>query len=81
MVRLINQSLEERKYCTSVFLDIAQAFDKVWHPGLLYKIKKNVPNDIYENLKSYLQDRHFIVKQQVYGVYGTMQGAVRNPTK
>jgi len=23
-----------------VFLDVSQAFDRVWHPGLLYKIKK-----------------------------------------
>jgi hypothetical protein len=31
----INRALEEREYCSAVFLDIRQAFDKVWHPGLL----------------------------------------------
>ena len=32
--RVVNEivtSLEERALCTAVFLDVAQAFDKVWH--------------------------------------------------
>ena len=35
----INKALENRQFCTAAFLDVSQAFDKVWHPGLLYKIK------------------------------------------
>ena len=38
---VIKQSLEEKKIFTATFLDVAQAFDKVWHEGLLYKIKRN----------------------------------------
>ena len=30
--------LEEKKLCTAAFLDIQQAFDRVWHDGLLYKL-------------------------------------------
>ena len=44
--RVVNEivaSLEERTFCTTVFLDVAQAFDKVWHIGLLYKLKATLP--------------------------------------
>ena len=37
----ITQTLEKKKYCSAVFLDIQQAFDKVWHEGLLYELKKS----------------------------------------
>lgn len=58
----IRKAFDEKKYCSAAFLDISQAFDKVWHPGLLYKIKKNFPQKQYEVLKSYLCDRLFQVK-------------------
>jgi hypothetical protein len=28
----IHQALENKEYCTSVFIDVRQAFDKVWYP-------------------------------------------------
>jgi len=42
---IINKAFEEHKYCSAVFLDVSQAFDKVWHQGLLYKIKKLYQQD------------------------------------
>ena len=39
------------KFCSAAFLDIAQAFDKVWHEGLLYKIRTLLPNCFYEVIK------------------------------
>ena len=41
-----------------------QAFDKVWHSGLLYKIKKWFPASYYFILKSYLNDRTFYVQER-----------------
>ena len=41
----INKAFEEHKYCSEVFLGVSQAFDKVWHQGLLYKIKKLYQQD------------------------------------
>lgn len=64
IVRKINNDLEEKRYCSAIFLDISQAFDKVWHSGLLYKIKKYLPHKFYLLLKSYITDRYFLVKHQ-----------------
>jgi hypothetical protein len=61
IVHQIKDTLEGKKMCASVFLDIQQAFDKVWHQGLLFKLKTIVPSQIYLLLKSYLTDRHFQV--------------------
>jgi len=59
---IINKALEEKQYCTAVFLGVNQAFDKVWHPGLLYKIKQTLSPGYFSLLKSYLQDRYFVTK-------------------
>lgn len=58
----INKALEEKKYCSALFLDISQAFDKVWHNGLLFKIKSTFSHSYYLLLKSYLNDRYSQVK-------------------
>ncbi|PNF38441.1 hypothetical protein B7P43_G04015 [Cryptotermes secundus] len=55
----IHQAIENKEYCTSVFLDVSQAFDKVWYPGLLYKIKKYLPITYFHLLKSYISGREF----------------------
>ena len=62
ITHMISQTLEKKKYCSAVFLDIQKAFDKVWHEGLLYKLKKILPHPYYSILKSYLNNRQFIVK-------------------
>lgn len=58
----VRQALEKKEYCSAVFLDVQQAFDRVWHKGLLYKLKIHFPNTIFQIIKSYLQDRMFQVK-------------------
>ena len=49
-----NPPLEVR----SVFLDISKAFDKVWHEGLLYKLKSmGISGELYSLLENYLSGR------------------------
>ena len=32
---IIEKALEEKQVCSTIFLDVAQAFDRVWHEGLI----------------------------------------------
>ena len=42
----------------SVFLDISKAFDKVWHEGLLYKLKSmGISGELYNLIENYLSGR------------------------
>lgn len=61
IVDVITNALEGKLYCSAVFLDIQQAFDRVWHSGLLYKLKKLIPAPFFLLIKSYLNERHFYV--------------------
>ncbi|KAH8265653.1 hypothetical protein KR026_009919, partial [Drosophila bipectinata] len=60
--RPISLLLERKHYCCAVFLDVKQAFDRVWHPGLRAKLKRNLPQQYYDFLNSYLTDRKFRVR-------------------
>jgi hypothetical protein len=57
----VNEAFEHKKYCTSAFLDVSQAFDKIWHEGLLFKIWDTLPS-YFNLLRSYLRDRTFRIK-------------------
>jgi hypothetical protein len=81
----IHNALENNKYCTAAFLDISQAFDKVWHEGLQYKIKSVFSDSTHKILKSYFENRYFLIK---YGeeytslhpvLSGLPQGSVLGP--
>lgn len=63
--RIINKigvDIDSRKFSVGVFLDVAKAFDSVWHQGLLYKLSKQLPAEYFLLLKSFIEDRHFYVK-------------------
>lgn len=81
----IKQALDNRNYCSAAFLDIAQAFDKVWHEGLIYKIKANLPYCYHNILTNYLTDRKYFVKYETAASNlfdiksGVPQGSVLGP--
>ena len=59
LVDSIHSSLDINLDVRSVFLDISKAFDKVWHEGLLFKLKQNgINGKLLKLLKSYLANRN-----------------------
>jgi hypothetical protein len=47
LVYKINNDLASKRYCSAAFSDLSQAFDKVWHTGLLYILKRAFSPRIY----------------------------------
>lgn len=82
---VIMDTLERKEYCSSAFLDIQQAFDRVWHEGLLSKLKNVLPHSFHPLLSSYLTDRIFQVAESgetsnFYRIQaGVPQGSVLGP--
>jgi hypothetical protein len=85
LVRYIQQAIEDKKVCPAVFLDTHQAFDKVWHTGLIRKLTQKLPQQLSQLLQSYLLDRTFQVKinaavSSISEVHsGVPQGSVLGP--
>ncbi len=82
----ITEQFNRGKKVCGIFFDIASAFDKVWHKGLIYKlIKLKAPSFIICWLKNFLDDRTFCVKvnntcSQYYKITaGVPQGAALSP--
>ena len=57
--RIVETISTRKQYSSAVFLDVQQAFDKVWHEGLLFKLKILLPAPFYSLFKSCFTDRLF----------------------
>jgi hypothetical protein len=62
VVDFVACAFENKNIVTSSFLDISQAFDRVWHNGLLSKLRF-LPYAYFLIMKSFLRDRFFFVSQ------------------
>lgn len=60
LVDFLAAAIERKHYASAVFLDISQAFDRVWIDGLLMKLRF-LPDTYYLILKSFLGERFFSV--------------------
>ena len=57
-----HQSLDRGNYTFVIALDIARAFDRVWHFGLITKVRSmGLNGDLLHLLHDYLQDRSLSV--------------------
>ena len=58
MYNSILNSLERKEMCCFVFYDFSKAFDKVWHRGLLHKLKAyGINGNLFDWFHSYLNER------------------------
>ena len=56
-------AIMQKKFCITLLIDISQAFDTVWHHGLLMKIKEIGLNEYLANfLKGFLNDREIFIR-------------------
>lgn len=84
---IIVKGFENKQYTTAVFLDLTQAFDKVWHQGLEIKLKAlNLPIYLLKTITSFITDRTFQVRIDTdlsphHNIKsGVPQGSVLGPT-
>ena len=54
----IHKTFDEGKELRAVFLDISRAFDRVWHSGLLFKLRQiGIEGQALNIIKDFLKDR------------------------
>ena len=55
--------LQANRLGVTVFIDVENAFDSVWHNGLRYKLMNSeLPNKIIRLMSSFISDRTIAVK-------------------
>jgi hypothetical protein len=86
MIQKSIESFNRKKKVCAIFFDIAAAFDKVWHEGLLNKLlNMKVPMYLISWIKDFLSNRCFMVKvgtasSKMFIIRaGVPQGAVLSP--
>lgn len=80
------EALDSGKEVRAVFCDISKAFDRVWHTGLLHKLKAaGVTGEVLSWFKNYLSDRKQRVvlpgasSEWTYIHAGVPQGSILGP--
>ena len=86
IINHIDAEVDEKKFCIAVYVDLESAFDRVWHGGVLSKLKElNTPTYLLKWIKHYFQDRKISVRLGEFTTLpkpltvGVPQGAVLSP--
>ncbi|GBP83460.1 Probable RNA-directed DNA polymerase from transposon BS [Eumeta japonica] len=65
LVEYVSEGFETERSTVAVFFDVAKAFDRVWHAGLIYKLYSlQVPDRLIITIQNYLANRHFTFRHE-----------------
>ena len=78
MYNSILNSLERKEMSCFVFCDFSKAFDKVWHRGLLHKLKAyGINGNLFDWFHSYLNEREQrVIIKDAFSSFTTILGGV-----
>ena len=86
IIHKIHQGLDDGKEICLLFMDVTKAFDRVWHKGLIHKLKNcGVSGPLLKLLSCYLSNRHQRVvlenkRSSLLGINaGVPQGSILGP--
>ena len=86
LYHMFTEALDAGKEVRTVFCDISKAFDRLWHEGLIYKLKAaGISGDVLRWFQSYLSGRRQRVvlpgsfSEWVYIKAGVPQGSILGP--
>ncbi|VVC31581.1 Reverse transcriptase domain [Cinara cedri] len=63
---IISKALEEKDYCCGVFLDVVQAFVKIWYKDFLIKLRNQLPHTWCALFELFLTDHQFRVMHEEF---------------
>ncbi|GBP67647.1 RNA-directed DNA polymerase from mobile element jockey [Eumeta japonica] len=65
VVEYISEGFKNKQKTVAVFFDVAKAFDRVWHAGLVHKLYSlQVPDRLVIIIQNYLANRHFTFRHE-----------------
>ncbi|GBP93270.1 RNA-directed DNA polymerase from mobile element jockey [Eumeta japonica] len=65
VVEYILEGFKNKQKTVAVFFDVAKAFDRVWHAGLVHKLYSlQVPDRLVIIIQNYLTNRHFTFRHE-----------------
>ena len=87
LTQIATQAKNRKQACASVFMDVENAFDKVWHNGLLRTMDQHyIPHIFQRFISSFLSNRHTYFQidnttsKHIKINHGVPQGSSLNPT-
>ncbi|GBP67587.1 RNA-directed DNA polymerase from mobile element jockey [Eumeta japonica] len=65
VVEYISEGFKNKQKTVAVFFDVAKAFDRVWHAGLVHKLYSlQMPDRLVIIIQNYLANRHFTYRHE-----------------